>query len=46
MEMFSFDKDFISDLKVQCQSFSGISWTLIVFLGFGYLGSKFLVQFV
>ena len=43
MEMFGFDEDFISNLEVRCRSSSGISGTLIVFLGFGYPGSEFLV---
>ena len=46
MEMFGFDEDFISDLKVRCQSSSGISRILIAFLSFGYLGLEFLVQFI
>ena len=44
--MFGFDKDLISDLEVRCWSSSGISRTFIAFLGFGYLGSEFLVQLV
>ena len=46
MEMFGFDEDFVSDLEVRCRSSSGISGTLIAFLGFGYLGLEFLVQCV
>jgi hypothetical protein len=44
--MRGFDENFISDLEVRCRSSSGISGTLIAFLGFGYLGSEFLVKFV
>ena len=45
MEMFGFDKDFISDLEVRCRSSSSISGTLIAFSelrlsGFGVLGVR------
>jgi len=44
--MSGFDENLVSNLEVRCPSSSGISGTLIAFLGFGYLESEFLVKFV
>ena len=43
MEVSGLDENFISNLEVRCRSSSGISRTLIAFLGFDYLELEFFV---